>query len=301
MEKYKELESFSTVEEIDEIDDMFGNYGFKDENGNVVIKPQYASVGSFCCGLCPVCINRTWYRTETGREYYEMHWGYIDTYGKTVIPHKFLEAHNFNKYGVAVVCDNYDEGSYLIDTKGNVIENSRFPYIREWYGCDERFLEVSLNDDYGDSLRSFDGGMYDTKERKLLIETGIDGFIEYDEDCIMIYEEGKHRYGDFRCRFINSKGENIYPWQVGKGFSKVERPNKNGYSIVGVFEFYEKPCFNKAWREKPEYKYGNRKELCGVIDDKGEFVIPMEYDEIREKEENVFECRKGLEKTIIKL
>ena len=293
MEDEKKLYSFSTVEEDFGLDDVFGNFGFKDEDDNIVIKPQYASVGKFSCGLCPVCINRTWYTDEDGDEYYEMHWGYIDTNGKTVIPHKFLEAKSFNKYGLAVVCEDYEKGQYFIDTEGNAVENSRFSYIVDRYETDRRFIEFSLSA-YND-FYTYNNGIYDTKERNVLI-TDIDSFIEFDEEHIKIFERGDLWKGDYRSRFINSKGENIYPWQVGKGFSDVKIPNDHGYSVVAVYEYSDKDI-----DEKGEVIYKKRKKNCGVIDDKGEFVIPMEYDEIREKEENVFECRKGLERTIIKL
>lgn len=110
------LDSFSDTEIDWEIDDGFGHFGFKDLSGNVVIEPQYVWAGEFAHGLCPVNLNRTWYHTAEGNHFYENHYGYIDPLGKTVIPFKFEEAHNFNKYGVAVVSD--DTGTYMIDTAG---------------------------------------------------------------------------------------------------------------------------------------------------------------------------------------
>ena len=86
------LESFTDAEIEWEIGDGFGHFGFKDLDGNVVIEPQYAWAGEFSHGLCPVNLNRTWYRSGSGSRYYENHFGYIDTNGKTVIPFRYDEA-----------------------------------------------------------------------------------------------------------------------------------------------------------------------------------------------------------------
>ena len=161
------LISFTDREIQWEIDDGFGNFGFKDAHGNIVIEPQYAWAGEFRHGLCPVNLGRTWYRTPEGERYYENHYGYINEKGKTIIPFRFQEAHNFNKYGVAVVED--DTGAYLIDTSGSEIEGTRFPYLEECVDDHERYILFSLTcDNDGNQI-----GLYDTKERRVFCEPNI--------------------------------------------------------------------------------------------------------------------------------
>lgn len=60
-------------------------FGYKDENGNVVIKPQYFDAADFSEGLA--CVKKG----KTGS------WGYIDTAGKTVIPVQFKQAKPFHE------------------------------------------------------------------------------------------------------------------------------------------------------------------------------------------------------------
>ena len=297
-----ELKSYSTTPIELEIDDVFGTFGFKDKDGNVVIEPQYASVGEFAHGLCPVCLCRTWFRTPEGRRYYETHWGYIDTLGKMAIPAKFREAWSFNKYGLAVVTDDYTSAPYLIDTEGNKIENALFPYISHYYDYGDRFFVFSHNANWGNSIEDeAESGLYDTKERKIMFPPIASDFIELDEECIIVYEPGEFGPGDFHQRYINSKGENLYPWQVGKGFSIVERPNARGLSIVAKFQFVEitaQKCSGYfPWKGK---KY-NRVARYGVLDSKGELVIPMEYDSIKEQGEKTFICKKGESTYVIEL
>ena len=99
-----------------------GNFGFKNKAGEFVIEPQYAFAHEFTCGLAAVNLNRTWYKTEEGRRFYENHFGYIDDHGKTIIPFDYDEAWPYNKYGVAVV-ETLDD-VFLINTTGKTISGT---------------------------------------------------------------------------------------------------------------------------------------------------------------------------------
>lgn len=65
-------------------------YGYKDNDGNVIIKPQYFEATDFSEGLAYVK------KGKTGS------WSYIDTSGKTVIPANFRQAKPFHE-GLAAV------------------------------------------------------------------------------------------------------------------------------------------------------------------------------------------------------
>ena len=291
-------ECFSSTEIEEDVDDVFGTFGFKDKDGNVVIEPQYLSCGEFHCGLCPVALGRTWYKTPDGRRFYEMHWGYINKYGKVVIPFKYREASIFNKYGVAVVCDEYEEYSYMIDTDGKEIPNTKYPYLSPYYEYSDRFVEFSevdaahANDD--DSY-----GLYDTKNRKVMYPPTASEFIEWNEELILVYESGEMGDADFHQHYINSKGEVLFPWLMNKGYAEVNPPNEYGFAIISFFEFIE------AHEAVSKYFIANgeryiRKEKYGVAGTDGELEIPADYDKIKDLEDGSFECVKGLEKIIIK-
>ncbi len=100
--------------------DGFGNFDYKNKEGEFVIEPQYAYAWDFTCGLAAVNLNRIWYRTPDGQRFYENHYGYINDKGKTIIPFIYDKAYPFNKYGVAVV-DLTDTEGMLIDLNGDVI------------------------------------------------------------------------------------------------------------------------------------------------------------------------------------
>lgn len=293
-----EWERFSSTEIEEDIDDVFGTFGFKDKDGNVVIEPQYLSCGEFHCGLCPVALGRTWYKTHDGKRYYEMHWGYIDKYGKVVIPFKYREASIFNKYGVAVVADEYTEHPYMIDTDGKEIPNTKYPYISQYYEYNDRFIKFSdVDDDHANDGDCY--GLYDTKIRKVMYPPKASTFIEWDEDLILVYESGKLGGVDFHQHYINSKGEKLFPWLMNKGYATVKPPNEYGFAIISLFEFIEAPEALSGYYTD-DGKRCIRKEKYGVAGTDGELAIPAEYDKIKDLKDGSFECVRGEEKIIIK-
>lgn len=284
------LKSESVVEPEWEIDDIFGKFGFKNEAGEFVIEPQYAYAHEFTCALACVNLNRTWYKTEDGKRFYENHWGYIDKNGKTVIGFQYDEAHPFNKFGVALV--SCLGGPYfLIDTSGNEIPGTRFEYISR-YDYNERFLEFSYNDE---SLV----GVYDTKERKIISEPLFDNIIEHNEDCIKVYvRNGKYGESDFNQYYINSKGEILYPWLYNKGFSEVEIPDANNVSSVSIAEYMELSGKQSGYYEHNGKKYA-KKHIYGLYSSKEKFLLPTIYDEIKWLCNNIWGCYKDRVFTIV--
>lgn len=285
------LESESTTEIEWEIDDGFGNFGFKNEAGEFVIEPQYAFAHEFTNGLASVNLNRTWYKTEDGKRYYENHFGYINERGQTIIGFQFDEAYPFNKYGVAVVSDIL-HGTWLIDTDGNEIPGTHFPHLSHYYNYEDRFLEFSYDDD-GDYI-----GIYDTKERRILIEPSINATFERNENLILVYEyKNAHNISDFQQYYIDSKGEVLFPWLYQKGFAHVCDPDLNNVTAVSVeyTELHGQPCSHFHHDGKKR----NRRFIYGLYSSKEEFLLPLEYDDIRNIGGNLWGCMKDGTITIV--
>ena len=284
----EKLISESTIEVKEEIDDFFGLYGFKNKAGEFVIEPQYAFAHEFTFGLAAVNLNRTWYKGENGRRYYENHFGYINERGETVIPFAYDEAWPFNKNGVAVVEDR--KWSYLIDTKGSIIPGTEKLFFSHFYDFDDRFIEYSYEPDNV----TIEGpvGLYDTKERKILLEPIYDDFIQWSDDFILVYERnGDHGISDFAQFYINSKGEKLFPWLLNKGFAIVEKPNESSVSIVAISKYTELSGNPSSYFPHNGKKY-ERVFLYGIYSSKERFIVPMEYEEITDLGNNVFCCKK---------
>ena len=281
-----------SVTEIEyEIDDLFGTFGYKNEEGSFAIEPQYAYAHEFTWGLAAVNLNRTWYRSEEGKRWYENHYGYIDERGKTVIPFIYDEARPFNKYGVAVVGDL--EKRYLIDTSGSVIPNTETLDFSGYYDYDDRFFEFEYYREEYDDYNQV--GIYDTKYQKVILEPSIDSIIQWKEDLILVYEapdaDNEFREVDFRQRYINGEGESLFPWLEGKGFSIVEPPNDSMMSVVAVSRFTTANNIESGYFKVNGKKY-ERKWLYGIYSSAEEYILPTEYDAITDLSDNTFVCLK---------
>lgn len=286
------LKAESTVEPECEIDDIFGNFGFKNKDGEFVIEPQYAYAYDFTCGLASVNLNRTWYKTPEGHRYYENHCGYIDRNGKTVIGFQYDEARPFNKYGVAVVRKTNDD-FHLIDLEGNEIPNTRFPYI-SYYDYDDRYLEFSRDDDDEALI-----GIYDTKERKILLEPRFSDISITDDNHILVYErDGEYGESDFRQYYINRNGELIYPWLSTQRFAIIEKPDINDVAAVATSQYIELTGNPKSYFKHNGKKY-ERNFIYGLYSSKEEFLLPQEYESISQLHDDIWGCYKDGVFTII--
>ena len=295
--KYQDLEqpliAASTTEIKWEIDDGFGNFGFRNKTGEFVIEPQYAYAHDFTHGLASVNLNRTWYKTEDGDRYYENHFGYINERGQTIIGFQFDEASQFNKYGVAVVSDIH-RGTWLIDTEGNEIPGTHFPHLSRYLDYNERFIEFSY-----DHEDDFLIGIYDTKDRKVLTEPSFESFIELDENLILILEHPERsEISDFHEYYINSKGELLFPWLYNKGFSSVKITDANNVTAVAVSKHTEQQEHLNGY-----FPHSQNNDNCiifyGLYSSKEMFILPPEYDDIKSIGENLWMCLKDDTVTIV--
>ncbi|MBR6311856.1 MAG: WG repeat-containing protein [Oscillospiraceae bacterium] len=291
--KNEGLEEKLIAESVKEIEweighDGFGLFGFKNRTGEFVIEPQYAYAHNFTCGLAAVNLNRTWYRTKGGLRFYENHYGFINERGQTVIPFAYDEAQPFNKYGVAVVSDF--KRCYLLNTEGNVVPGTEGMLFSDYYDYDSRYLEFQYP---GNGLEEKNiNGIYDTKERRILLAPSIESFTENSEDEICVEKwTGKDKSGhpEYSRYFIDSNGELLYPWLAGKGFELMFHTSTPMLWIVNK---------NKTEVHGAERR---REPRFGVYSSKEKYVIPAEYEKVFELSNMIFCCLRGGEATIIQI
>ena len=118
-----------------------GKWGFIDQTGAVIIKPQFDDVGCFKNGMAPVEKNGKWgYVDRTGNvvidftwdwacDFYEgralvmlnKRWGYIDANGNAVIKPQFGRAHSFSDGLALVRVDDGKKDWGYIDANGRWI------------------------------------------------------------------------------------------------------------------------------------------------------------------------------------
>ena len=143
-------------------------------------------------------------------------------------------------------------------------------------------------------------GLYDTKERKIILEPSVGGAIEFDEDEILIYTlGGEYGEGDFRQYYINSRGEIKYPWLYNKDFAIVERPNKLGIAVVAKSKFFELKGEPRSYFSANGKKY-ERVYYYGIYSSKEKSIVPLEYEKVISLSDIYFACYKNGTFTVVK-
>ncbi len=140
------------------------NYGFVNEKGLLVVKPQYSEVKNFSQGLAAVKLDDKWgYIDKTGKQlvlpqYSEVKnfsqglaavklddkWGYIDKTGKVVVKPQFSEAYSFSE-GVAGVTVDSNKWEYIDQTGKQAIQLQFDGSLSGWFS--EGFAPVTVYED----------------------------------------------------------------------------------------------------------------------------------------------------------
>lgn len=254
-----------------------GKYGFIDDKGNMIIRPQFDYVHQFKEGLAVV---------QLGNKY-----GYIDDKGNIVLNIEFKEAYDFCE-GFAAVKINKD--MVYIDKKGKVVIDKG---VTSPYGFSDGLAAVELGNNIGfmnnkgiavipplyKYVSSFSEGMaavlldqkygFIDKSGKMIIKQKYDYAKDFKEGLSSVFIDGK--WG-----FINNKGEMIIEpkFDTANNFSEslaaVSRDNKYGFidktgNIIIDCQYENVNDFKEglAW--------ANLGESNGYIDKKGNMVIKL--------------------------
>lgn len=270
LKKDREEENYGYIYSFKDIND---NYGFKDENGKVVVYPQFSSIGEFNEGLIFVCKNlKCGYLKSNGVLITELiyDWipyskyneglarvrlngksGYLDEDGKVRIPFKFDGAGDFGE-GLASVSIKNKE--FYIDKTGNII----ISLPNKFYGIDgfsEGFGVVGKGGKYG----------YIDRDGNIKIPLQYSQALPF-KDGLAVVEVGADKDGlNGKRGYIDKSGKVVIPFQFdyagefseGLAWVAVGGPFKKGYIdktgkiVIPVqFSFAESFKNGKAWVNK---------------------------------------------------
>lgn len=233
--------------------------GFIDKKGNEIISCQFDEAEPFEKGYSIV--------KKKDKE------GVIDIYGDLVIPIKY-DFITRNKDNTFIV--SKDGQMSLLDSKGKVIIPDKYEKISY---VSEGMIPVVKNDKYG---------FVDQSTGKLVIPCKYDEI--YHGDVGFVNGLCGVKLGD-KWGFINNSGDVVIPFDefntgapFEDGISTRKRGNGmrfqmsliNIYGNVTNWLNYEISGFHNGYSEIRDINTG----LCGMIDTKGKFIIPCEYDMI---------------------
>lgn len=208
--------------------DNNGKWGFKDENGHIVIPAKYDGITGFSEGLS--CVKS------------KEKWRFIDKNDRVVLPGEYDEAHSFSE-GLAAVKVNGKYG--FIDKTGSLVIPAKYD---SGFAFLEGLAAVKLNDKYGfidkndkivipflyDKASKFSEGLacvkiagkegYIDKTGKLVIPAIYERAFIFLDGMARVKINGKYGY-------IDKKGEFIIPAKYDEAFmfrNGKARVNLNG-------------------------------------------------------------------------
>lgn len=118
-------------------DEKLGKYGYVDENGKYVIKPQFVGADEFAeNGLAIV-------RDEKTKTY-----GYINEKGQYAIEPQFVQVDEFAENGLALVKDKNTEKYGYIDEKGQYVIKPQFVSASKFFGNGLANVKKDGGEDY---------------------------------------------------------------------------------------------------------------------------------------------------------
>ncbi len=239
-------------------------WGYIDESGAFVIKPQYESAGDFMGnGMAEV--------SENGA------WRLIDLTGKPVMESGYLYSTDFTGQG-AVVTDESGK-SYLYDKDGSVL-----------------FQTDGAIDKPGCGMAAF--------SKRVDNEKGLWGYINTEGKVVIepVYEWAQAFSGDKalvkikedRFGLINKEGKLLkeidtkMAKELSEGIFVFSRADSEGRDKFGYMDLDGKLLLDAVYSEARGFvdglaivnAAGDYENKYGVINKKGEFVIPAEYGEI---------------------
>lgn len=238
-------------------ENLHGNWGFIDEQGNLVIDFQYESVYDFREGLA--CVQNLY-----------GFWGYIDKTGNVVIPCTYDHVTYFSPEGVALVI----EGStgYLIDKTGNVLLETDYESSGE---CSEGLINVKKDEKWG----------YIDTQGNLVIDCQYDVCGHFSEGLAWVSNGDKSGYIDQQGNVvIDFIFDSSYPShsEFKNGYAVVQKDgklgiiDKQGNTVIDFIYEYLGACSDDG------LIYARKDGDYGYIDINGNTVLDFQYDDADE-------------------
>jgi hypothetical protein len=275
-----------------------GKYGFIDKTGKEIIPLQYEDALNFTDGVAPVCSDGKWGLIDkTGKEilaptYAQIgyvgegsgimvsfrggmaqvktpdgKWGYIDITGKEVVKPRYDEAYDYRD-GFAPF---EHDGLMGLATKSGVVLEPTYDYIFDFGDQDVMFF-----------VKNKKLGLIN-RDMKVLMNPRYDSAKEITPEGYITVRKG-NKYG-----FINTLGKELikpqyeYAGSFANGLAPVMINGKIGY-INTKNKLVISTKYEMKEELDPEFTFGSaiviKDGKYGIIDQKGNYIAKLQYEDI---------------------
>lgn len=268
---YDELENYSSYEGAKA--KIYGNWGYVDGKGNVVVPIQYDSI-DIRVGM--ICVKK------------DAKYGFYDITGKLVIPVEYDNVGSFTSSHPKEATVKKDGTWGVIANNGSII----LPIEYESVSIDaENVYRVKKNGLYG---------IID-KDGKVLFPFKYQDLGAFDKDCLTFAMNEEHRYGYIDrddhviigFSFERAGNFNGKYAEVSMGWNKTGLIDKTGKVVIPMKYTYIRTLLDDTaeivMEDRNEYK-----DLYGIYDLKNNYCIPCRYERIEplgRNRDGIMECR----------
>lgn len=251
--QYQDAKSFSAEQKLAPIKKN-NKWGFINTLGQVKIACSYEDVGGFSNGLACVKMNGKW--------------GYINPFGKEIVPCKYDNNYAMQKKGYAIVSQNGKFG--MLSKSGLLLVDCQ--YDKSFYFTEDGYAVVVKNGKRG--ILNIEGK--ECVECKFINASSL-------SEGLLCVSDGK-LWG-----FIDYTGQQILPFRFesSRDFSNgiVCAYDKDGTHIISKDTKTIKSFPKSSWSSdinylKEDNLYILHGEKDGLVDGKGNTILPMTYEDI---------------------
>ena len=245
--------------------DIAGIWGYINEQGEEVIKPQYIYADNFTNGIARVCKGKWKPVEENDKKYWSDKelWGFIDTAGNEIIPCIYDEIGTLqdDKYIIADF-----EGKWgVLDLKGNWILEPI--YLSKLYYQDYDYVEIYNEDATASDVWNDECfiGLYDLKEKRIVCEPKYQDISVLGRGifCVTLKDKKINKNIEY---IVNDLGVSLFPSNYKTIFARSHKNNDENEENNSI-DYYEV----KKHEEKG-------KELNGLLDKEGKELFMFNYD-----------------------
>lgn len=244
--------------------------GFIDSTGKFVIEPIYTFAFGFSEGLAPV-----------GKDM-NSQWGYIDRTGKIIIEPQFEHARRFSNglAHVSVILSKkpFDWRSGFIDKKGNFAINPKFAYSEDFK---EGFAIIAEDNKANETTSAYFNKKAFIDSKGNLVTPFFENAEDFSEGVAAVKIENRWGFIDKTGNIVIAPQFDFILREFSEGIAFVNCDNDKVGAIDKTGRMITECIFDEAWGFSEGLSAVQLDGKFGFINTRGNFVIKPQFDYVQ--------------------